>query len=354
MKRSGMLFAILVLNLCFLGIHNPAVATTLSGVGTESQGDEAKKKAVKDYLQSCRGAKKTEKECLQIRPQALAIVKDDLLTLGSSADKAKLPVLAKVLGSDEAELRAAAADAIGMIRPTREVVPTLVKALNDPVPQVRYSVRTALESKSDPDRAADALIRRSGKDGRKDMEPESPPKEDRLGVPVYRGATFLYYASDIPRGKAAFATSDSAESVLKFYAAAAKRSPTTLEQFNQTYKGEPDESAQARMGQAMMERMMKAVQEGKNPQELQAEMMRGMSTEVPTREYNDKEIFEKPAFLVLEESDLGGFKSPVRFVVVFADRALNQTGFVLHVPVELPKMDAPSSSGSGRQRKRFR
>ncbi len=343
-QRAALNFVLLT------GLAFPAQATTLSGEAVEAPQGEGKKQVVKQYLQSCRGGKKNDKECAGVREQAVAVLKDDLLTLGSSADRGKLPLLAKALRSDEAELRAAAADAMGMIGPGREEIPALLKALNDPVPQVRYSVRMALQNKADPDRTADLLVRRGEKDRGKDLNPESPPKEDRLGGPVYPRATFLYYASNIPGGKTAFATPDPPESVLKFYAARGKHPPMTLDQFHQTYQEEPDEAAKSQVGMAMMDRMMKAMQEGKNPQELQAEMMRGMATELPTEEYADQELFGKPVFLVLEESDLGGWKRPVRFLVVFADRALNQTGFVLHMPVDVPGMKRPSAPRQPRKR----
>jgi len=325
----------------FLGIQS----TAAYGVGTSTQ-DEDKAKTVKAFVQYCQGQTKSSPECEKIRKEAVSILKEDLLTLGSSADKSKSPLLVNVLRSNEAELRAAAADALGMIRPTPAEVPALMKALNDSVPLVRQSVRAALQSKTEPSPAADILIRKANKDKRKDMEPDPIPQEGRLGVTVYSGATYLYYASDLAAGRIAFATSDSVEKVLNFYSAQAKGPSMTADQFNKAYKEKPTGSAQQEMGKAMMERMMKAVQEGKNPQELQAEMLKGFTTELPTREYSDRELYGSPVFLVLEESDLGGMKRPVRFVAVFQDRGLNQTGFVLHIPVEIPVPNA----GSGEPR----
>ena len=108
----------------------------------------------------------------------------------------------------------------------------------------------------------------------------------------------------------------------------------TAEQFAQAYSGKPedDPAASMRMAMEMQARMMQAMREGKSAEEMQAEMLKqttGIATELPIGEYFDKELYGAPMFVVLEETAL---QKPARFVVVFEDRALKRTGFVLHLP----------------------
>ena len=59
-----------------------------------------------------------------------------------------LPILTKILRSDEPELRSAAADAMGMIRPTQRK-PRVARLLKDPVAGVAEAARRALAESSD-------------------------------------------------------------------------------------------------------------------------------------------------------------------------------------------------------------
>ncbi len=144
----------------------PAHATQLRGTnaegfdagGEEPVGESREDQAVNAYLRSCLGGVKQNKSCETLRLEAVPMIKEDVLTLGSSANPAHLHVLADILQSDEAELRAAAADAIGMIGPTPAETTALTVAFNDRVPDVRRSAQLALEQSRDP--AAKTIVDR--------------------------------------------------------------------------------------------------------------------------------------------------------------------------------------------------
>ena len=80
----------------------------------------------------------------QLRADAVRILKEDLEMIGSTADPAYLPILVPVLRSDDAELRKAAADAIGIIGPTDAEKPELTRLLNDPAAPVAAAAKRAL------------------------------------------------------------------------------------------------------------------------------------------------------------------------------------------------------------------
>lgn len=318
----------------------PVVATELPAMRAEASEDDARDMVVKGYIQSCQGQAKNDAACEKVRQKAVAVLEEDLLTLGSTADPGHLPMLARVLRSDEAELRVAAADAMGMIRPTGAEVPALIDVLNDSVPAVRGAALLALNAIIDPNETIEALriVRRARPDQGRGMAPELVPDARQLGVPVYTRATFLHFASDLGKGKAVFTTPDPMPTVLKFYTARAKQAPMTAEQFDQAYsrKSEDDPAAAMRMAMEMQARMMQAMREGKSPEEMQAEVLKqvaGMATELPIGEYSDEKLYGAPMFVVLEESAL---KKPARFVVVFEDRVLKRTGFVHHLPPASP------------------
>lgn len=124
--------------------------TTPAKIDPETEKD----RAVQRFMQ----AGKTSDE--QTRRDAVQILKDDILTMGASADPAHLPTLAKVLRSAEPELRAAAADAIGMIRPSAAETAALAPLLQDPAAPVVEAARRALAASADP--AARELASKAG------------------------------------------------------------------------------------------------------------------------------------------------------------------------------------------------
>jgi hypothetical protein len=86
----------------------------------------------------------------QTRDDAVRILREDILTMGATADQSHLPVLAKVLRSKEPDLREAAANAIGMIGPTVNETNALAQALKDAEAPVARAARRALEASRDP------------------------------------------------------------------------------------------------------------------------------------------------------------------------------------------------------------
>lgn len=321
-----------------LWFGSPLPGGTTEWAASEKDGSR-KDAVVASYIQYCRDQARRDARCERHRKEAVQILKEDILTIGSSADPAHLGMLGKVLRSDEPELRAAAADAMGMIRPTPVETPALVKAATDPAAPVQYAALRALEASQDP--AARlvpqrARLQRGGQAGS-----GAVPDAKALGVPVYAGASFVHFASDMSQGRAAFVTADPVAKVLSFYSARARRPAMRAEQFTQAYPAKPKggDAAEQQMGMEMVKRMMQAMQEGKSPEEMQAEIMKsvaGMATELPVQEYADQTLYGAPMFVVLEETALGGITKPARYVVVFEDRALRQTGLVLHVPPVLP------------------
>ena len=92
----------------------------------------------------------------QTHDDAVRILREDILTMGASADQPHLPVLVKVLRSTEPDLREAAANAIGMIGPSANETNALAQLLRDPEAPVARAARRALEASRDP--AVPALL----------------------------------------------------------------------------------------------------------------------------------------------------------------------------------------------------
>jgi hypothetical protein len=306
---------------------------------TPLQQESEKDGTVSAFLEA-RSAGKTPDAAAE--KKAVEVLKDDLLLMGSSADPSYLPVFTKVLKSDKPELRAAAASAIGMVRPGSAEVPALVNVLNDPVPAVRDAALGALEQVKQ-DAGSRLLVRRVHAAARtrasaEPLTPEPAPDARQLGVPIYEGATFLHFASDLAIGRAAFATSDSVQKVLDFYTSKAGRPSMPGEEFTRMYFGgsPADPSGAKRLGaetQAWMEQIMKA---HKPDAEVQAEADRrtGRMMDLPLIRYADTELFGTPSYVALEETSSEGMKRATRYVVVFEDRGLGRTAFEVHVAPE--------------------
>jgi hypothetical protein len=96
-------------------------------------------RTVEQFVKSGKGAE-----------EAKRILRNDLVTVGATADPAHLPMLASVAKSKDAGLRAAALEAMAMIGPTTAQTPLLLASLKDSDPRVVKAAREALKDSFDP------------------------------------------------------------------------------------------------------------------------------------------------------------------------------------------------------------
>ncbi len=271
---------------------------------------------------------------------AIEILEADLMAVGSSANRAYLPHLLKILQKGEPRLRAAASQAIGMVKPSPAEVPALVEALNDPIREVRDGALTALGQVRNDVRTR-LLIRRmqaSERTGSRTgarFEPDPVPDPERLGVAIYPGARFLYGASDLGFGRAAFTSQDPLPKVLDFYTSKAGRPAMTGEDFTRTYLGgsSADPTGAQRISADLEAWFKQATASGKSESEIRAGIERRTARveNLPLVRYADQQLYGSPSFVAIEETGSADSRKVVRFVAIFQDLALGRTGFEVHV-----------------------
>jgi hypothetical protein len=275
------------------------------------------------------------------RSAAVEVLAADIRALGSSADRSVLPMLLAVLARGEPELRAAAAQALGMMKPTSAEVPALVTALNDSIPAVRNAVVQALGEA--PDASARLLVQRvlagtrdraSSADGA--LTPTVPPDAARLRVAIYPGATFLAFASDLEGGRVSYSSVDPVQQVIDFYAAASSdHRSVSGEEFTRLYfGGSPEDPTGAKAIGAETEAWVRsAVASRTADAEIQAEAERRAARmlNLPLIRYAEAAIYGSPAFIALEVARTSASARAPRYVVVFKDNSLARTGFEIHL-----------------------
>ena len=277
-----------------------------------------------------------------LRTEGVKILAADVTALGSSADRSSLPLLLTILERGEPELRAAAAHAVGMIGPTAAELPVLTKALNDPMPIVRNGVLQALEQVSDPRARLLVLrVRAASRDGPRSggLTPTVAPDAARLGTPIYPGAAFLPFASDLDIGRVSFSSPDPVQKVVDFHAAAAAgRPPVSGEEFTRLYFGGSagDPTGSSAMATQLQDWFRKAVAAQMPEAEMQAEYNRRAlrMRSLPLVRYAEASLYGSPQFIALETAAAEGATHVVRYVVVFQDHSLGGTGLEYHVAAD--------------------
>lgn len=289
---------------------------------------------VKKYVEGCRSKPAQDAGCEKLRKEAVQILKEDLHTLGSSADRSYVLTIVPVFQSEEAELRIAAADAIGMIGPQDRDTEFLAPATNDPVPDVRMAVRQAISRGKGP--ALALLGQRVGASQKTGPTPEIPPDAGKFAMPVAPDSTYLFYSGDPAVGRLSYVgkqTSDPAS----FYKAKAKKGPLKLEEFKEKYRYQlQDEEEALNRAQDAQAKQMESVKPP-DPTNAQAFMeymakVTSVSAGRATRMLLDSyqaELFGSPAVYVLEERQIGQRSYPTRYVVVYQEQALRKPGYRL-------------------------
>ena len=296
-----------------------------------------KTETVKKYVDGCWSKSAKEAGCDKLRKDAVEILKEDLQTLGSSANRSYLLSILPVFNGDEAELRIAAADAIGMIGPQDSDVELLAPLTNDPVPDVRRAVAQMI---SHGKGSAISLLGQRTLSMRTGLTPDTPADPGKYSMPVAPASAYLYYASDAARGRLSYIARKGLDPAIGFFKGKAKRGPLKLDEFNTLYRYQlSDEQeareriwkkatdAKAKQAEAMMKDPSNQQAALETIMQIQGELANQSMIEGGDRYRSD--IFESPTVFVLEERQIGQRSYPTRYVVLYQDKVLRMPGYQL-------------------------
>jgi hypothetical protein len=305
-----------------------ASAAAAPAVNPASNKDEV----VQHYVAGCLTKPYKGANCDQVRKEAIDILKDDIQTLGSSADRNHLPKILKLFKSKEVELRMAVADAIGMIGPQDGDVDLLAPLTNDPVPDVRKAVSQMIS------RGKGSALRLLGQRTvslRTGLTAEVPADPAKLKMPVAPESTYLFYASDVDAGRLSYVTKGMNETAA-FFKGKAKKGPFKLEEFQERYRYQLQDEGQAR--EQIQEDKIKQLENVKpDPGDMKsfaAYMEKLQSAQAPRLttmllDGYQPELFGGPTVFVLEERQIGQRSYPTRYAVVYQDQVLKRPGYRL-------------------------
>jgi hypothetical protein len=292
-----------------------------------------KDEIVAKYITGCRTKPFKEGDCDKIRKDAVEILKEDIRTLGSSAQRIYLPAILEIFKSDEVILRIAAADAIGMIGPQDSDAELLAPLSNDPVPDVRLAVGQAIGRGKGPSLN---LLGQRVMSGQTGLTPDSVPDPGKLPVPVPPQSTYLYYASDPAYGRLSYVAKNLNE-VTAFYKGKVKKGPFTWDEFQEKYRFQLGDEDRARSAADDAESAKQEENFKPDPANMQAtlEKMQQMNAaqakrmKVALHDVYQSNMFDKPTVYVLEERQIGSRTYPTRYVVLYQDVALKRPGYRL-------------------------
>jgi HEAT repeats len=289
-----------------------------------------KDEVVTQYVGGCGGKSPKDAACDKLKKDTIEILKEDLHTLGSSANRAYLPKILLMFRSDEPELRIAAADAMGMIGLQDGDSALAAPLANDPVPDVRRAVVEMIQRGKGPSLT---LLGRRTVSVRTGLTPETPPDPVKLAIPVAPESTYLFYSSDTALGRVSYVVKGMNEA-MAYFKGKAKRGPLKLEEFQEKYRYQLDDEQRAR--EAVFEEATKKMELVKpDPANMTAyteyiakvqDVMANRTMAMIADQYSP-EIFGSPTVYVLEERQIGQRTYPTRYVVLYQDQALKRPGY---------------------------
>lgn len=324
---------------CGQELNNPVWATSLAAhpLSQETAAKETpKNEIVKTYVATCRAKPIKQADCDRVRKEAIAILKEDVLTLGSSANTLYLPTLLNIFKSEEPDLRIAAADAVGMIGPSESIFGHLTLLANDPVPDVRKAGAKMLQHGKGETLAL--LARRTAVSERSGRTPDTLPDLKKIGMPVAPDSTYLFFASDVTQGRLTYVTKNEMKDNLAFFKQKAKKGPLDLAAFKERYEAALDDEQKVRE-QAQQKAMVNMLSQAPptDPSKLDAylkQMEQGQTAMAAQATFMSEELyppdfFGSPKVYVLEERKIGQRIYPTKYVVLFEDKTLKRPGFRL-------------------------
>jgi HEAT repeats len=290
-----------------------------------------KDEIVAKYVSSCLAQPAKEQECGKVRKDAVEIVKEDLHTLGSSANRSYMPTIVKIFQNDDVELRIAAADAIGMIGPQDGDVDALIPLINDPVPDVRRAVIQMVTRGKGP---ALTLLSQRMVSLRSGSTPDQAPDAAKFGLTVAPNSAYLFDSSNPALGRVSYATKGS--DATGFFKVKAKKGPFKLEEFQEKFRYQlQDEHQASDQAQDAASKQLEA--EKPDPKNMQAFMdymgriqsVQSRNTMRVSLDLYQPNLYGSPTVYVLEERQIGQRTYPTRYVVLYQDHALRQPGYRL-------------------------
>lgn len=311
-------------------------ATSLVGSAQpeESGGAPSAKDAiVKKYVETCKAKSAKDTTCDALKKEAVEILKEDVHTLGSSADRTYIPFILTLFKSNEPELRIAAADALGMIGPQDAYAEVLGRAANDPVPDVRKAIAQMLQHAKG---SALVLLSKRAASWGAGRTPDVPPDPGKYAMPVPPESTYLFFASDATHGRLSYVTGKGLNDSSAFFKSKAKRGPFKLEEFKDLYRDQltHEHNAQERTQDESMKQISNQPSDPANPQAaldkaLKAQAAIATQSMLMLNELYPPDMFGSPTVYVLEERQIGSLSCPTKYVVVYQDVALKRPGFRL-------------------------
>ena len=319
----------------------PSRATSLKGMESTpeqiqppspSSAPGNKQNIVGQYVNQCANKPAPADPCDKIKKDAIESFKEDLRTLGSSANRTYFPAILGIFKSSEPELRIAAADAVGMIGPQDQDVDALAPLVNDPVPDVRQAVSQAI---SHGKGSAISLLAKRAPQLKSGRTPETPADAGKYSFVVAPDSTYLFYDSDPSVGRLSYVTKGDAGA---FFKAKAKKGPFKLDEFQDNYRYQlQDEEHALDQAQDAHAKRMESVKPP-DPTDTQAFLQYMQNVKSVSMGRNRKMALDsyQPALLgsptvyVLEERQIGQRSYPTRYVVTYQDLALKRPGYRLN------------------------
>ena len=330
--QSGVL-VITSLLVCWLVVFPAFVWEATTSAYATPPGTSPNDRIVDQFLDGCVGKPAKTADCDKLRKGFVEILKEDLLTLGSSADRSHLSDIVRMFRSDEIELRIAAADAVGMIGPRDEDVEGLVPVTNDPVPDVRQAVSNML---SHGKGNAIALLKQRVIPMRMGRTSEKPADASKFGLPVAPDSVYLFDASDASVGRLSYVAKGKSDPG-QFYKGKAKKGPFPLQEFKDKYRYQiQDEDEAMNLAREAEGKELETAQPP-DPSNLEAytefmQKIASVGAKQGSRMYLDSyepKLFGTPTVYVLEERQIGKRSYPTRYAVVYQELALKRPGYRL-------------------------
>ncbi|MDF0643195.1 MAG: hypothetical protein P0111_04140 [Nitrospira sp.] len=287
------------------------------------------------YLRDCGSKAPKNASCDKLGNDFVAILKEDLWTLGSTADRKYIPDIVRFFRKrPEVELRIAAADAIGMIGPQDSDVDKLAPFTNDPVPDVRHAVSNMLTQGKGK---AISLLKQRTVPLRNGRAVEKREDAAKFSMPVAPDSVYLFDSSDATKGRLSYVTRGKSDPA-QFYKSKAKKGPYQWDQFKEQYRYQlqDEEEALNQVQQAAAKQLEN--EKPPDPANMQAfleytQRMQSVSMQGSTgRMYFDSyqaNLYGTPTVYVLEERQIGQRSYPTRYVVVYQELAFKRPGYRL-------------------------